>query len=110
MQQKTFHRVTSIAIAQEPILLQSHRFMTEESNEQSKQLTQSKDPLHGKSLKVIMEFLYDKYGWEGLAEIIDINCFKMNPSLNSSLTFLRKTEWARLKVQNLYIKALRNKN
>jgi uncharacterized protein (DUF2132 family) len=74
-----------------------------EENTQEKQITQSKDPLHGKSLKVIMEFLYDKYGWEQLAEMIDINCFKMNPSINSSLTFLRKTEWARVKVQNLYI-------
>jgi uncharacterized protein (DUF2132 family) len=74
-----------------------------EENTQEKQITQPKDPLHGKSLKVIMEFLYDKYGWEQLAEMIDINCFKMNPSINSSLTFLRKTEWARVKVQNLYI-------
>lgn len=82
--------------------------MIEENAEQEKLKNQSKDPLHGKSLKVIMEFLYDKYGWEQLAEMIDINCFKMNPSINSSLTFLRKTEWARVKVQNLYIYAFKS--
>ena len=82
--------------------------MPEENTSEDKQITQSKDPLHGKSLKVIMEFLYDKYGWEQLAEMIDINCFKMNPSINSSLTFLRKTEWARVKVQNLYIYAIKS--
>ena len=81
--------------------------MPEENTPEEKQITQSKDPLHGKSLKVIMEFLYEKYGWEQLAEMIDINCFKMNPSINSSLTFLRKTEWARVKVQNLYIYAVK---
>ena len=84
--------------------------MTEENIEEEKQKTQSKDPLHGKSLKVIMEFLYDNYGWEQLSEMIDINCFKINPSINSSLTFLRKTEWARVKVQNLYIYAIKSGN
>jgi len=83
--------------------------MTEQNTQDDKQKTQSKDPLHGKSLKVIMEFLYEKYGWEQLAEIIDINCFKMNPSINSSLTFLRKTEWARVKVQDLYVRAVKKK-
>jgi uncharacterized protein (DUF2132 family) len=68
---------------------------------------QSQDPLHGKSLKVIMEFLYEKYGWEGLAEMINIRCFSMNPSISSSLTFLRKTQWAREKVQSLYLYTLR---
>ena len=82
--------------------------MINENTNTDQQNRKSNDPLHGKSLKVIMEFLYDKYGWEQLAEIIDINCFKMNPSINSSLTFLRKTEWARVKVQNLYIRSLRN--
>jgi len=80
----------------------------QENNPQKLENNQSKDPLHGKSLKAIMEFLYDKYGWEKLAEMIDINCFKMNPSINSSLTFLRKTEWARVKVQNLYIYAIKS--
>jgi uncharacterized protein (DUF2132 family) len=83
--------------------------MLEENTTLEKQSFQSKDPLHGKSLKVIMEFLYDKYGWEQLSEMIDINCFKMNPSINSSLTFLRKTEWARVKVQNLYIYAIKSR-
>ncbi len=69
--------------------------------------TQANDPLHGKSLKVIVEFLYEKYGWEKLGELVDIKCFKMNPSISSSLTFLRKTEWARVKVQDLYVYTLK---
>ncbi|MEY4987807.1 MAG: hypothetical protein RL567_1586 [Bacteroidota bacterium] len=65
------------------------------------------DPLEGKTLKFIIEYLVDKYGWEGLASRICINCFAHEPSVNSSLTFLRKTDWARKKVENLYIKAIR---
>lgn len=63
----------------------------------------SNDPLHGITLKIMLETLVDKYGWEGLADRIRINCFLSNPSLNSSLKFLRKTEWARKKVEQLYI-------
>jgi uncharacterized protein (DUF2132 family) len=55
------------------------------------------DPLEGKTLKFILEYLIDKYGWEGLASRIRINCFSHEPSVNSSLTFLRKTDWARKK-------------
>ncbi|MEK6548351.1 MAG: VF530 family protein [Bacteroidota bacterium] len=65
------------------------------------------DPLEGKTLKFIIEYLVGKYGWEGLASRIRINCFAHEPSINSSLTFLRKTDWARKKVENLYIKAIR---
>jgi uncharacterized protein (DUF2132 family) len=65
------------------------------------------DPLEGKTLKFILEYLIDIYGWEGLASRIRINCFSHEPSVNSSLTFLRKTDWARKKVENLYIKAIR---
>lgn len=61
------------------------------------------DPLHGLSLKVILTDLVERYGWENLAERIRINCFVMNPSIKSSLTFLRKTPWAREKVENLYL-------
>ena len=64
------------------------------------------DPLHGKSLKTIVEQLVDFYGFDTLAELININCFKENPSVNSSLKFLRKTDWARKKVEELYIKTL----
>ena len=63
----------------------------------------SNDPLHGVTLKIMVEALVDKYGWEGLADHIRVNCFLSNPSLNSSLKFLRKTEWARKKVEQLYI-------
>ena len=63
----------------------------------------NKDPLHGITLKAILEYLVNKYGWEELGNTIRINCFIDNPSINSSLKFLRKTEWARKKVEALYI-------
>ncbi len=66
----------------------------------------SNDPLHGKTLKVIVEKLVDYYGFDTLAELIPIRCFSHNPSVKSSLTFLRKTDWARKKVEELYIKSL----
>ena len=62
-----------------------------------------KDPLHGVTLKAIVEQLVDYYGWEELDKRIRINCFSINPSINSSLKFLRKTPWARTKVEELYI-------
>ncbi len=64
---------------------------------------QSNDPLHGKTLEMIVTHLVDMYGWEELGNIIRINCFRDNPSIISSLTFLRKTPWARKKVEELYI-------
>ena len=63
----------------------------------------STDPLHGKTLKNILTELLEQFGWEQLAEQININCFKTNPSINSSLKFLRKTEWARKKVEKFYL-------
>lgn len=63
----------------------------------------SNDPLNGVTLKIMLETLVEKYGWEGLANNIRVNCFLNNPSVNSSLKFLRKTEWARKKVEQLYI-------
>jgi uncharacterized protein (DUF2132 family) len=63
----------------------------------------SNDPLHGKTLQMIVTHLVEMYGWEELAKRIPINCFKSNPSINSSLKFLRKTPWARKKVEELYI-------
>lgn len=62
------------------------------------------DPLHGKTLKYILEKLVTHFGYDTLAELIPINCFKNDPSIQSSLTFLRKTPWARSKVENLYIR------
>jgi len=64
---------------------------------------QQNNPLHGVTLKVILESLVEKYGWEGLSEKIQINCFYENPSINSSLKFLRTTPWARKKVEKLYL-------
>ncbi|MCH6255178.1 VF530 family protein [Puniceicoccaceae bacterium K14] len=61
------------------------------------------DPLHGLSLKAILTDLVERYGWEELAQSIKINCFATNPSIKSSLTFLRKTPWAREKVENFYL-------
>ena len=64
---------------------------------------QANNPLHGITLATIVERLQDYYGWDGLAQRIDINCFKSDPSIKSSLKFLRKTQWARDKVEALYI-------
>ncbi|MEI8272066.1 MAG: VF530 family protein [Paludibacter sp.] len=64
---------------------------------------QSTDPLHGITLKTILEQLVAYYGWEELEKRIRINCFSINPSINSSLKFLRKTPWARAKVEELYV-------
>ncbi len=66
----------------------------------------SNNPLHGITLQKMVEQLEVIYGFENLGERINIKCFKENPSVKSSLTFLRKTEWARKKVEQLYIKTL----
>lgn len=65
----------------------------------------SGDPLHGKTLKVLLEELVEYYGWEELADLIQIDCFYSNPSIKSSLNFLRKPKfkWARAKVERLYL-------
>ncbi len=66
----------------------------------------SPDPLHGITLQKIVEKLEEFYGFDTLSELIPIQCFKSNPSVKSTLTFLRKTPWARTKVEQLYIKSL----
>ncbi|MFV5693585.1 VF530 family DNA-binding protein [Flavobacterium sp. LT1R49] len=66
----------------------------------------SKDPLHGMTLQKIVEQLVDHYGFDTLGELIKIKCFTDNPSVKSSLTFLRKTDWARKLVEDLYLKSL----
>jgi uncharacterized protein (DUF2132 family) len=65
---------------------------------------QKNNPLHGITLQKIMEKLVSYYGFDTLGELIKIKCFTENPSIKSSLTFLRKTEWARKKVEELYIR------
>jgi uncharacterized protein (DUF2132 family) len=67
---------------------------------------QSKDPLHGITLQKIMEQLVNYYGFDTLGELIKIKCFTDNPSIKSSLTFLRKTDWARKKVEELYVRTI----
>ena len=64
---------------------------------------QPKDPLHGITLEMIVNQLVEQYGWAELGKRIPINCFKENPSLKSSLKFLRRTPWARKKVEDLYL-------
>jgi uncharacterized protein (DUF2132 family) len=68
--------------------------------------SQKNNPLHGITLKAILEHLVEKYGWELMNERIRINCFYENPSINSSLKFLRKTPWARKKVEDLYLESI----
>ena len=74
--------------------------MVKNSNEQVN------NPLHGVKLADILEQLVEKHGWENLGKKININCFNNDPSIKSSLKFLRKTPWARDKVEALYIKTL----
>lgn len=65
---------------------------------------QPNNPLHGKTLETILNELVARYGWDELGERIPINCFRNDPSIKSSLTFLRKTPWARDKVEELYVR------
>ena len=68
---------------------------------------QPKNPLHGITLEAMVSALVDGYGWEGLAQRIPVRCFTLDPSVASSLKFLRKTPWAREKVEGLYLFMLR---
>ena len=68
-----------------------------------------KDPLEGKTLEMILNELVTVYGWEELGYLIRINCFIENPSIKSSLTFLRRTPWARSKVERLYVRTFKRK-
>ncbi len=67
---------------------------------------QKNNPLHGVTLEAILNHLVARYGWEEMNERIRINCFYDNPSIQSSLKFLRKTDWARKKVEALYLESL----
>ncbi len=61
------------------------------------------NPMHGITLEMIINSLVEDYGWDNLGKKIDIRCFKHDPSVKSSLKFLRRTPWARTKVENLYL-------
>jgi uncharacterized protein (DUF2132 family) len=69
--------------------------------------SQHNNPLHGVTLEAILTYLVDYYGWEALAERIPVNCFSHDPSIKSSLKFLRKTQWARDKVESLYLASIK---
>lgn len=69
-------------------------------------MNNTKDPLHGKTLEMVLNELVDYYGWEQLGSMITIRCFTHDPSIKSSLAFLRKTQWARTKVEDLYLHML----
>lgn len=77
------------------------------NNESNKSKQQANNPMHGIKLVTVLNFLVNEYGWEELGIRININCFKSNPSIKSSLKFLRKTQWARDKVERLYLKSVR---
>ncbi|MGR6833253.1 VF530 family protein [Aliivibrio wodanis] len=72
-------------------------------------MTQQNNPLHGLTLQAILTELVEHYGWEELSYMVNINCFKSDPTIKSSLKFLRKTEWARVRVENIYLKLQRYK-
>ena len=68
--------------------------------------TQSNNPLHGVTLEMILNYLVKEYGWEEMGERINIKCFQNDPSIKSSLTFLRKTPWPREKVERMYVNSI----
>lgn len=71
---------------------------------------QSKNPMHGVTLESVVVKLVEHYGWDELANRININCFKKDPSVKSSLKFLRKTPWAREQVEQLYLSSLASRS
>jgi uncharacterized protein (DUF2132 family) len=71
---------------------------------------QANNPLHGITLEAIVTVLFEHYGWDGLADLIPVNCFIKDPSIKSSLKFLRKTPWAKDKVEALYLAIGRRKS
>lgn len=73
----------------------------QEHKENTKKMS---DPLHGKTLEMILTELVETMGWEEMSRQIRINCFAIDPSIKSSLTFLRRTPWARKKVEMLYLR------
>lgn len=80
------------------------------SDSESNQPPQNKNPLQGVTLEALLTELHAHYGWEGLTKRIDINCFKQDPSIKSSLKFLRRAPWARGKVEAIYIQFKQGKS
>ncbi|WP_053977386.1 VF530 family protein [Mangrovimonas xylaniphaga] len=72
-------------------------------------MEQPNNPLHGITLKQMVTELHEHYGWEYMGYMVNIRCFTHNPSIKSSLTFLRRTPWARTKVEELYLEMLQNR-
>ena len=70
----------------------------------------NKDPLHGKTLEMVLNELVAYYGWEHLGTKVNIRCFNVDPSIKSSLSFLRKTVWARKKVEDIYLLLMQKKS
>ena len=97
-------------------LLLSHLLRTGRKKRPSINMTdnpsdsQPNNPLHGVTLLAMLEHLVELYGWDDLGARIDIRCFVHDPSIKSSLKFLRKTDWARAKVERLYLKSIRDGN
>ncbi|VAW91931.1 hypothetical protein MNBD_GAMMA23-198 [hydrothermal vent metagenome] len=81
--------------------------MPEENKNEEKDKIRKQDPLHGITLKDIVTQLEEEYGWQELGKHIQIKCFTNDPSINSSLKFLRKTPWARAKVEALYLSGIK---
>lgn len=75
----------------------------DETNNEDKSAKRNQDPLHGVTLEMILKRLVAKMGWEEMGRKVKIRCFNENPSISSSLAFLRKTPWARAKVEQLYL-------
>ena len=84
--------------------------MNDKKKDKEEIKSQVNNPMHGVKLVEILEYLVEKYGWESLGERINIRCFKSDPSIKSSLTFLRRTPWARDKVEYLYLRSIRKKS
>jgi uncharacterized protein (DUF2132 family) len=83
--------------------------MVQKKEAHTKQQSQANNPLHGISLKMIMERLVEHYGWPKLGQQIPLKCFTNNPTINSSLKLLRRTPWARKKVEKLYLQTWFNR-
>lgn len=80
--------------------------MSDENAAEKPANSQPNNPLHGVKLADMLEHLVEQYGWEELGSRIRINCFNSDPSIKSSLKFLRRTEWAREKVERLYLRSI----
>ena len=69
--------------------------------------SQTNNPLHGMTLEQILNYLVAQYGWAEMGRMIEVRCFNSDPSIKSSLKFLRKTPWARAKVEELYVRSIK---